>query len=133
MSSEYVLDTHAVVHWQRRQRMSARLVETLDTAAQFAMLHVASVSFWEVAFLVRKGRLIIEDPIAWKSELIGASGIEVIDPSPEEMIESTRLPDYHADPFDRLLVAIVRRRSMTLVTADEHIRRYEVDTVWEEN
>jgi hypothetical protein len=39
--------------------MSARLVETLDGAAQFAVLHVA-----------------MEDPVAWKSELIAASGIE---------------------------------------------------------
>jgi PIN domain nuclease of toxin-antitoxin system len=51
----------------------------------------------------------------------------------QEMIASTRLPDYHGDPFDRLLVAIARRRSMTLVTADEHIRRHKVDTGWEED
>ncbi len=40
--------------------------------------------------------------------------------------ELVRLPSYHRDPFDRLLVAQARGAGMTLVTADENITRYDV-------
>jgi PIN domain nuclease of toxin-antitoxin system len=127
----YLLDTHALIHWQTRERIPVRMVTTLDSAALSGNVVVATVSFWEIAFLVKKGRLVIDDLVDWEAEVISSSGIRVVDPTSVEMIESTRLPDHHGDPFDRLLVAIARRRGLVLVTADEMIQRYEVDTIWE--
>jgi PIN domain nuclease of toxin-antitoxin system len=36
------------------------------------------------------------------------------------------LPQYHRDPFDRLLVAQAQLGGMVLVTVDEQILRYQV-------
>ncbi|MGC1375395.1 MAG: type II toxin-antitoxin system VapC family toxin, partial [Anaerolineales bacterium] len=40
------------------------------------------------------------------------------------------LPMHHSDPFDRLLIAQSRIESMPLVSADVHIRRYDLEVIW---
>jgi len=36
----------------------------------------------------------------------------------------------HKDPFDRLLVAQAKTERIPLVTRDETIRNYDVETIW---
>lgn len=40
------------------------------------------------------------------------------------------LPQYHADPFDRLLVAQAQAEKLTLVTADVAISKFKVNIAW---
>ncbi|GAB4429715.1 MAG: hypothetical protein Kow002_18310 [Anaerolineales bacterium] len=40
------------------------------------------------------------------------------------------LPSYHADPFDRLLVAQCQLEVMPLITNDKDIHRYDAEIVW---
>jgi len=39
------------------------------------------------------------------------------------------LPMHHRDPFDRLLISQARREGLAIVTADERIAPYEVETI----
>ena len=39
------------------------------------------------------------------------------------------LPPYHADPFDRMLIAQAHCENLTLVTADSMIRAYDIRTL----
>jgi len=60
-----------------------------------------------------------------------------------EKIPVTQLPilPYHTkqvetlsfinrDPFDRLLVATAKSEGMTILTADENIRKYDIRSAW---
>jgi PIN domain nuclease of toxin-antitoxin system len=40
------------------------------------------------------------------------------------------LPLHHRDPFDRLLVAQAQVESLSLVSADPEIAKYDVDVIW---
>jgi PIN domain nuclease of toxin-antitoxin system len=40
------------------------------------------------------------------------------------------LPEIHADPFDRLLVAQAQLEGLPILTADPAIAPYEVETIW---
>ena len=42
----------------------------------------------------------------------------------------TDLPNYHKDPFDRLIAATAIIENMTLITIDEKIHQYDVDCLW---
>lgn len=126
----YLLDTHALIFWHNRIEVSEDFIRFFDRQAQQGTLYVSSVSFWEIAFLVKKGKLILPDVHAWKNELLNHSNLYLIDPSASEMIDSTLLPDHHADPFDRLLIAQCNRRGLILVTRNEHIHRYAVEHIW---
>ena len=42
----------------------------------------------------------------------------------------SRLPDIHADPFDRMLVSQAMAHGLTIITPDKQISRYPVKTLW---
>jgi PIN domain nuclease of toxin-antitoxin system len=60
------------------------------------------------------------------SGLVARSGFERLPISYEHAREAGRLPLLHGDPFDRMLIAQARLEGLTLATADERIKRYEV-------
>lgn len=56
-----------------------------------------------------------------------------IQPLPVQVSHALRvydLPSHHADPFDRLLVSQCQMGFLPLITKDEEIRQYEVETIW---
>jgi hypothetical protein len=66
----YLLDTHALLFWNLKEAVSGEFVEFFDAQANQSNLLVSSVSFWEVALLVKKGRLNLADLHRWKTDLI---------------------------------------------------------------
>lgn len=126
----YLFDTHALIFWHNTQAVSEAFLRFFDTEERRGTLCVSSVSFWEIALLVKKGKLALPDVHVWKNELLSNSAIRVIDPTASDMIDSTLLPDHHNDPFDRLLIAQCRRWNYTLVTRDQQMGAYEVEQFW---
>jgi PIN domain nuclease of toxin-antitoxin system len=47
-----------------------------------------------------------------------------------EVLAAAALPLIHGDPFDRLYVAQAQSHSLTLVTKDRDIVKYDVRTIW---
>ena len=41
-----------------------------------------------------------------------------------------QLPWIHKDPFDRLLVGQAQAEGLTIITVDENIPQYDVETYW---
>ena len=126
----YLFDTHALVFWNNNESVSGEFISFFDNQVQKGRLYVSSISFWEIALLVKKGKMSMSDVHAWKNEMLSNTNIRLIEPSASEMINSTLLPDYHKDPFDRLLVAQANQNSLLIVTKDRNIDKYEVETFW---
>ena len=72
----------------------------------------------------------MSDVHAWKNEILNNTNMRLIEPSASEMIDSTLLPDYHKDPFDRLLIAQTNQNNLLIVTKDKNINKYDVETFW---
>ena len=115
------MDTHALL-WSRRRSspMGPGAMEAIDAAWQADDLAVSAFTFWEVAMLRAKDRLDSpEDVAAWRRELLGQGLIEI--PVDGDIgIRANALPDFHADPADRIIVATALA-GHRLVTADERI------------
>ena len=126
----YLMDTHALIFWNNKESVSDAFVHFFDEQVQQGRLYVSSISFWEIALLVKKGRLAISDIRAWKKELFIHTNIQLINPTAEEMIDSTLLPNYHTDPFDRLLISQANQNNLSVVTKDATIKKYKVKTFW---
>jgi PIN domain nuclease of toxin-antitoxin system len=126
----YLLDTHALVFWANKESVSPKFVKFFDKQAQIGRLFISSISFWEIALLVKKGRLGLNDIHAWKNEVLNYTNLQLIEPSVNEMIDATLLPDFHKDPFDRLLIAQANQRGFLIVTKDGEIAKYPVKTFW---
>lgn len=126
----YLFDTHSLVFWDNKESVSEDYVKFFDKQDRKGNLYVSSISFWEVALLVKTRRIEIEDIHAWKNELLSNTNIRLIDPSATELIDSILLPDHHKDPFDRVLIAQAKHKNLLLVTKDRAIKEYDVSVFW---
>ena len=126
----YLFDTHALVFWCNQQSVSENFIKYFDKQDQSGSLLVSSISFWEAALLTKKGKLEIEDVESWKNELLANTNLVLIDPSASEMIKSVQLPNFHKDPFDRLLIVQANNNNAVLVTKDTIIKKYSVPVHW---
>jgi PIN domain nuclease of toxin-antitoxin system len=122
-----LLDTHALV-WMidddRRLGVHAR--RAIDDAVSELGLLVSPISGWEVALLVKRGRLAIgRDAAVWMDMALRAPGVRPAVLDMQIAVGSVDLPgEFHADPADRILIATARRLDIPLLTADRAILAY---------
>ena len=126
----YLFDTHALIFWANEREVSKEFIAFFNKQEQQGTLYTSSITFWEMALLVQKGKLSIVDTHVWKDSLLSKTNLRLIDPSASEMIDSTLLPLHHKDPFDRLLIAQANSHNLVLVTRDRAIQAYEVSCMW---
>jgi PIN domain nuclease of toxin-antitoxin system len=130
-----VVDTHILVWWvqDNRSRFSDLAWRRVDRELQEGSVAVSSISAWEIAMLVRKGRLELAFDVGrWLDTVEATRGLSFVPVDNAVAVKSLDLPgDFHDDPADRIIVALARHLSAPLVTADDRIRRYpHVETLW---
>ncbi|WP_298437537.1 type II toxin-antitoxin system VapC family toxin [Geobacter sp.] len=129
-----VLDTHAWVWWVSSSEMlGAAARRAVDEAARAHELFVSTISAWEVAMLVEKGRLSLTlDVRDWIARSEALPFLTFVPLSNAIAVESVRLPGFpHADPADRIIVATALSLGAILVTKDEKISAYpHVKCLW---
>ncbi len=92
---------------------------------------LSSVSAWEIAAKHRLGKLPLPDaPARYVPRERVRHGIEPLALGEAETLLLDRLPDVHADPFDRLLICQAIQHGMTLLTPDPEIHRYPLAVLW---
>ena len=60
----YLFDTHALIFWNNKESVSEEFIEFFDEQNQQGRLYISSISFWEVALLVKKGSFILRNNAA---------------------------------------------------------------------
>lgn len=120
-----LLDTHVLV-WLvgEPNRISKAAKRAIERNRQSGGLTIASITLWEIAMMVTKGRVAIQGTIAnWTTELLTKTGVAVLDLSPSiaELATTSFGPDYPADPADRIIGATARAHGLPLVTADQRL------------
>ena len=99
-------------------------------------LGIAAISLKEAAWHLARGRIVIDSKFGawplWLRTAAASSRLEVVPLTADVAIESEQLGnDFPADPADRLIAATARVHGLTLVTADERIRKSgAVRTLW---
>ena len=56
--------------------------------------------------------------------------IETLPLEEAAVLQLSRLPEYHKDPFDRIIICQAIAAGMAILTPDTHISRYPVRTEW---
>jgi len=125
----YILDTH-VAKWAlddtSKLSDSARAIIS-DTSLY---LCVSILSAWEIAIKVSAGKLNFIGGSALFLDKLRQLGVEILGIEQAHISLLETLPFIHRDPFDRLLIATAKQEGLTILTADENIRKYEVSSIW---
>ncbi len=123
-----LLDTHVLV-WldQGSHRLGRQTLALIDEALKSSELFVSTISFWEIAMLVEKGRLEISMKLAhWRQSLLD-NGLQEVSLDGDTAIQSAQLQNFHGDPADRMIVATAIGLSATLCTADTKLLSWKQD------
>lgn len=131
-----VLDTHALIWWvSDPARVPAKARRLLDAAVNAGeQIAVSSISIWEVAMLVDRGRLTLTLALdVWIRQVESLSFLSFHSVDNRIAARAVRLDDFpHRDPADRIIAATALELGATLVTADARLRGYApVKTVWD--
>lgn len=131
-----LLDTHAWVWWlsdPERLPPPARAAID-DSLAAGHPIRVSSISVWEVAMLVHRGRLELTMTLDdWLAHAEAAPEIAFVPVDNRIAAGAVGLDGFaHEDPADRIVVATALMLGATLVTADARLRDYApLPTLWD--
>ncbi len=94
-------------------------------------VYLSSVSVWEIIVKHQLGKLPLpcaaDDFIKKQCE---KHFVEYLSLDEEAVFNLSRLPNYHRDPFDKMLICQAIAHDLTILTSDKMIMQYPVATVW---
>lgn len=124
-----LLDTHVVQWWSAEpERLSPAAGATVAAADELA---VAAITWFELAWLARRGRIVVEIPVrSWLEQL--SLQVRTLGLTAAIADTAAGLPtDFPGDPADRLVYATAVEHGVRLVTKDARLRdRPGSITVW---
>jgi PIN domain nuclease of toxin-antitoxin system len=128
---KYLLDTHVIL-WavDDSNELSKTAKEILRN--ENALIFVSMASLWEFSIKYGMGKLKFNGGLFRLYENIKKADITIYPIIKSHLAAYIELPFIgdHKDPFDRLLVATAKAESMTILTADKNIHKYDVSFVW---
>lgn len=130
-----LLDTHVLIWGVNGDRhlLSAPAAAAIEAEAQRGEIALSSITAWEIAMLVARGRLALSmEATQWLAAIEDADVAKFVPVDRDIAVIAAELPgEFHKDPVDRIIVATARKLGVAIVTADEKIRRYpHVRTIW---
>lgn len=120
-----LLDTHAFLWWNADDAALGPVARSAIADGD-NIVFVSAATAWEIATKRASGKLAASGDIA---EWMRKNGFDEIAIEVEHAVLAAELPQHHADPFDRLLVAQATIEELTLVTSDPEVAKYDVATL----
>jgi PIN domain nuclease of toxin-antitoxin system len=120
-----LVDTHALIWWQRDDRRLSRGARRAIVNAD--IVWVSATAGFEVATKIAQGKLRLDEPFR---VLIAVDDFRELPFTLRHAEELEHLPFHHKDPFDRILVAQARVEGATIVTHDRAFESYGVPVIW---
>ena len=116
------LDTHVVLWWlDDNEALGTTAREAISDSDNLVILSAAVI--WEIRIKQAIGKLYIPPDFF---EVINSQGFEMLPIIPAHAYAVGDLPEYHRDPFDRILIAQAMLEGFTIVTHDAIFRKYPV-------
>lgn len=120
---KYLLDTHIFL-WSLNndRRLKSTIKEILIDPEN--IIYVSVSSAWEIGIKLKTNPGFKLKTTIRKAFMI--SGFEVLPISFEHALQVNKLPLYHKDPFDRILMAQSLVENLTIITSDQKIWKYHL-------
>lgn len=119
------LDTHTLIWVFNRNPTLSQEARNAIADGQNEVF-VSTVTAWEIAIKHSLKKLELQGDYQNGLKLYRFTPLSI---STEHALAVEALPQHHADPFDRLLIAQAQLESLTLVTRDGRFADYGITTI----
>ncbi len=122
--------THVFIWWTSEpQKLPLPIHNLLTDTNTEAILSIASI--WEMQIKLSLGKLTLETALSKLVEdEIKHNQIELLSTNLFYIYALSNLPNYHRDPFARLLIAQAMNEKLANVSIDEKFDGYKVERLW---
>ena len=121
--SIYVTDTHPLVWYatNKQAKLSRKALSAFNAASrEEALIYVPVFVLWEIAILLKVGRIALEEDYEdWAEHLVAQPGFDLTSLSLEVVTEAFGYP--FSDPFDGVITASAKVMDLPLITKDSAI------------
>lgn len=121
-----LLDTQTLI-WlaDTDPRLGRQARQFLLKAMQEGKATVSAITYLEIGYLERKGRVALQRSLpAWRQRVL-EGGIAEIEVCAEVAMLAALLAGFHPDPWDRVITATALRYEAALMTSDRSILRWK--------
>ncbi|MBF0199483.1 MAG: type II toxin-antitoxin system VapC family toxin [Planctomycetes bacterium] len=102
--------------------------ETVKLIDQANFVYVSSISAWEIGFLHAKKRITLPmEPEDWFEQVCEEQNVALLNITADIALRANRLPWYHKDPADRLIISTAHINNLSIVTQDQKFQEYNVE------
>jgi PIN domain nuclease of toxin-antitoxin system len=125
-----LIDTHIFIWWTSDvKRLSSRVNDLLLDPNTEVILSI--VSIWEMQIKSSLGKLQFKTNLQeLVDDEIKSNRIELLSLSLSHIYALSGLPQYHRDPFDRILIAQSMDTNLQIISIDEKFDLYGVNRFW---
>lgn len=121
----YLLDTHVLIWWFLEPKSLHENTQAIISNIKNP-IYVSSATTWEMIIKISLGKLKVPPKIFG---LITEEHFLELPILIAHTLELAKLPNYHNDPFDRLLIAQAKSENFTLITNDQNIKKYDISWI----
>ena len=123
----YLLDTHTFLWYlSGASALPGKIIETISKTEH---VYLSVASLWEIAIKQSVNKLKYSDSIVYLGEICKELHFEILDLDLPSIERVKKLPFLHKDPFDRILIAQAQENSLTIITKDMYIPKYDVSAL----
>lgn len=119
----YLIDTHILLWYiTGDKRVTAYTQEIIENDSNSIFL--SNASLWEISIKISIGKLKLKGSLNDLKNYLKDKGIIILEFDFDDLETLLALPFHHQDPFDRLLIAQGKSKSLEIITNDPHVKKY---------
>ena len=119
----YIIDTHILLWYMEGDpRISTETQETIEDASN--TIWISNASLWEMAVKVSIGKLELNGSLKAIKNYLNDKGFHLLEFDTDDLDMLQTLPFHHQDPFDRLIVAQTKAKSLEIISNDWQVNKY---------
>ncbi len=125
----YLIDTQIFI-WalENNPRLSKKAISLLTNGDNSIFISIATL--WEIAIKVSIGKLELTQSLEEIIRRLPETGIAVFAIEPKHILGLEKLPFFHRDPFDRIIIAQAIAENMEVISSDEMFPNYPITVHW---
>ncbi|KPA14791.1 twitching motility protein PilT [Candidatus Magnetomorum sp. HK-1] len=124
-----LIDTHTLLWFLSNDvKLSEKAKKIIENSKNDVFVSIAS--FWEISIKLSLSKLVLDIPFELLFVESENLGIQILQIKKEHLIYLTKLPFFHKDPFDRIIICQGIIEDTAIISIDEKFDEYKVERIW---